>query len=160
MADQTITEGTVSYDSIIDQPIASVWLAFSDFAGWGQWCDSFAYMKPVEGKEGDKPTREYKMSASSMTYQDELLSLEESDHSLKYNLLSITPAMPALVSVVTTIKLDVLSENQTKITWSSVSKTVGLSQEMLERINGMRMRAYDKHIGSLSSHLAQPMGGL
>lgn len=158
MADQNIDEGTVSYESIIERPIATVWSVIKDFAGWAQWDNSFSYMKPIESEEGNRPTREYQMTSNNNIYQDELLNLDDCNYSLTYKLLK--SAIPAIVSLVTTIKLEAVSDNQTKITWSGVSRLAGLSPEIIEKLRGVQKMGYAKHIEALSLHVAKQVSGL
>lgn len=155
MTDQNITEGFASMEGVLEGPIATAWSVLTDFAGWNKFCEAFGYMKPLNDKEGLGMTREFQMVPSNIVYQDELVELDNTNYSLSYNLHTMNPPMPALVSALSTIKLEALSENQTKITWSSVTKTVGLGEEILEKIRGAQRHGYNRHIQSLAAHVAK-----
>jgi len=157
---------TASVSTVVDVPVNFLWELLADFDAWIKWWPMYLSMDAFQiNEKGERiPLTESEVPKDGGYYRsfttlegtkyEEFLQKITKPHTLCYDFVKVEPAIPAIESITSQITLEPVSENQTKITWSSWTKLApGADANSLEGIVQVQSKAYTKGIQSAVQYL-------
>jgi len=155
MSNQTFADILTPYDATIKAPIESVWKCISDFGGWTKWTSSFQDMK-IEGDGVDQigSVRKFQSTQTKAVYEEEELEKDNSNHVLKFGLVSSTPGLPFIEKQVVSATLESVGDNETIVHYLvRITPRVQIPEEKIKGFQGIAIRTYDNMFADLDNYL-------
>ena len=90
----------VFIEEVHEVPIAPIWTLLRDFGGWAKWFPLLDAMRIVNGKIGVGAVRKYYV-LTGPSYEEELFALDDTEHFIHYDILSIKPSLPGITDIKT-----------------------------------------------------------
>jgi hypothetical protein len=111
---------TVSVVGLVNAPIDQVWALYRRFGELHQWWPIYAFMQLLPpGEDAIGAIRRLQTLPDQSIYQEVLVSRDDENYALRYDLLSVEPSIPGLASVATIVSMKPASDKLTEVTWRS-----------------------------------------
>jgi arachidonate 5-lipoxygenase len=153
---------TASYSGIIDAPVSQVWEAIRPWDGWIKWWAIYDTMEIIgDGKDEVGAIRKFKTLTENRTYQEKLVDRDDDQHVLRYELVSMEPNIPIVASIITTLTLQSVNDDQsTKVTWSSWTqgsedKDHKEAATGLDKITAIQAKTYENGVKAVGEYLSK-----
>ncbi|KIG13281.1 Arachidonate 15-lipoxygenase precursor [Enhygromyxa salina] len=120
-----------------------------------EWWHVYAFMSMLPpGTDDIGAVRSFQLSSNKKTYEEKLVSRDDSEHSLRYDLVSVKPETPTLEGITTVVSMKAISDQVTEVTWCS---WVEASRKTLASIKRLLEPGYESGIAALD-HYLNPSG--
>jgi len=159
------SQPTATFTKTVEENIDSVWNLFRAFGSWNKWWtiyeSMYAFKLNAKGEQivlkGNQIPQNGGYYTQFVTHDgnmcQEFLHEITTPYTLNYDFVKRVPAMP-IESVASKIVLEKISEEQTKITWSSWTKVLpGTDQKVFEDIINIQAKAYQKGVEAIVESL-------
>lgn len=157
----------VAVQKVINAPIEKVWAKFRPFGKeLMEWWPIYQWMEiQAPGKDEVGCVRHF-LTKSGRTYLEKLLERDDEKKTFKYNLISISPGVPTMKGIITTVRLTAQGANQTLVDWTSEidasSLILGQIKDVQEGVYRDALvaleRAFNPALGSLEIEIVNATG--
>lgn len=146
----------VSVTATVAAPIDKVWALFRPFgAETADWWKIYEWMKlDAPGVDEVGAVRSFK-TLTGRTYKERLITRDDATHVEQYQLVEVSPAVPTLTDIVTTVEMTARGPDVTEVRWSSVITVGGVFKG---QIKGVQEETYRNAIQFLDRHFHPSLG--
>jgi len=145
---------TVQASDKLSAPINRVWEAIRPFGSWAKWCPIFEYMKIIgDGKDEEGAIREFKGLGSGAVFQERLRKRDDGKFYIAFDNVSITPKVPYIAWITTTVRLTRIDDQTTQINYSHTTSMEEENEEVRSKIETIQKTSMQHIFKALKEYL-------